>query len=108
MLGRAANFQSEDGSLINLVYASPFSLTHQTADLVSGFAALWQAKRTSGAEQLALGRGSELVLFLVSPVQLLRDQHHGLPWRGKSGCLLKIASSLPLFKVQEKKLPPSA
>lgn len=28
----------------------------------------------------AVGRGSELLLFLVSPVQLLRDQHHGLPW----------------------------
>lgn len=48
MLGRAANFQSEDGSLMNLRYASPFSLMHQTADLVSAFAALWKAKQRSG------------------------------------------------------------
>lgn len=49
-----------------------------------------------------VGRGSELLLFLVSSVQLLRDQHCGLPWGGKSGCLLKMASSLQLFQAQKK------
>jgi len=46
-----------------------------------------------------VGRGSELWLFLVSPVQLLRYQHHGLPAAGKvrvsaaNGIITTIVSS---------------
>lgn len=96
MLGRAANFQSEDRSVMNLCYTPGSSSGLSLGSVQEGKAERWHITA------LAVGRGRELLLFLVSPVQLLRDQHHGLPWQGGVRLSLENGVTTAIFSSPEK------
>lgn len=96
MLGRAANFQLEDGSVMNLCYTSDSRSGLGLGSVQESKAERWHIAA------LTVGRGRELLLFLVSPVQLLRDQHHGLPWQEGVRLSLENSITTAIFSSPEK------
>lgn len=62
--------------MMNLCYTSDCRSELGLGSAQEGKAERWHVTA------LTMGGERELLLFLVSPVQLLRDQCHGLPWQG--------------------------
>lgn len=96
MLGRAANFQSEDGSVMNLCCTSDSSSGLGLGSAEEGKAERWHVAALTAA------RGRQLLLFLESPVQLLRDQHHELPWQGGVRLSVENGITTAIFSSPEK------